>query len=118
MFPEVMFSSGSGLEEVLRSSAVAVTYCSTVFLDCLRLGIPIISFKWHDFSYKSLLESHSVFNFAQSLAELEQLVGKGLRGELPVLDSYHQFVAPTESSSLADFFEKVPKVRDISEIKR
>jgi len=61
------------LDSLLANTAVAVTYSSTVFLDCLRHGIPIISFDWHDFAYKSLIEEHNVFHFARDLADLESL---------------------------------------------
>jgi hypothetical protein len=92
---QVEYSQGAGLDSVLANTAVAVTYSSTVFLDCLRHGIPIISFDWHDFAYKSLIEQHKVFYFARDLADLESLAERALNGELPVSKDYDRFLAPT-----------------------
>lgn len=83
----VTFSQGAGLEELLRRSAVAVLHASTVFLECVRLHVPIVSPGWQDFSYKRLIREHGVFHFACDLNDLERLVGKALRGEIPAFDS-------------------------------
>ena len=95
------------MDFVLANTAVAVTYSSTVFLDCLRRGIPIISFGWHDFAYKSLIEQHNVFHFARDLADLENLVEKALNGELPVSKDYDRFLAPTSKLELSEFFRSL-----------
>ena len=54
--PHVSYSQGLGLDDVLSRAIVAVTFSSTVFLDCLRHGVPILSFDWHDFSYRNQIE--------------------------------------------------------------
>lgn len=108
--PTVEYSQGPGLENVLLESAVAVTYASTVFLDCLRLGIPIISFAWHDFSYKALIERHGVFHFARDFADLDRLVREALAGQLSVSSEYQSFLAPTTSRELHDFFRSILSV--------
>ena len=46
---QVTYSQGPGAEEVLARSSVAVLFFSTMFLDCLRHGIPIVGFGWHWF---------------------------------------------------------------------
>ncbi len=102
---EVEFSQGPGLDDILRRSSVAVMYSSTVFLDCLRHGVPIVSLDWLDFSYKELLEKHGVFHFAKSYAELQQLVLQGTRGELPSRSSFEDFLAETTETELRDFFQ-------------
>jgi hypothetical protein len=79
---DVTFSQGSGLHSVLSRTAVAVTYSSTVFLDCIKLGVPIVSFDWHHFSYKQQIKEYGVFRFAQSLAHLRELLTEALRGSL------------------------------------
>jgi hypothetical protein len=79
---EVNFSQGAELCGLLSRAAVAVTYHSTVFLDCIRQGVPIVSFGWHHFSYKRQIENYGVFHFAQSLAHLRQLLTETLRGSL------------------------------------
>lgn len=85
------YSQGPGLGDLLGRSAVAVTYGSTVFLDCLRHRVPIISFAWHDFSYKQQIEEHGVFHFAEDLADFARLLEKSLHGELP---AYSQNTKP------------------------
>ena len=79
---KVTYSQGSSLEPLLARSAVAVTFASTAFLDCLRRHVPIVSFDWHDFSYRRQLEKHGVFHFAGSLAELRQLARRAVLGDL------------------------------------
>lgn len=103
--PRVEYSQGPGLDQILDKTAVAVTYSSTVFLDCLHRGIPIVSFDWHDFAYKSLIEHHRVFHFAKDLADLERMVGQALHGELAASKSYDQFLASTSQRELQQFFE-------------
>ena len=51
--PILTFSQGSELESLLSRAAVAVMFSSTVFLDCIKIGVPIVSFDWHHFSYKN-----------------------------------------------------------------
>jgi hypothetical protein len=80
---DVTFSQGSGLHSVLSRAAVAVTYSSTVFLDCIKQSIPIVSFDWHHFSYKRQIEKYGVYHFARSLAHLRQLLSAALGGSLP-----------------------------------
>ncbi|HUD86742.1 MAG TPA: hypothetical protein VMR17_09820, partial [Xanthobacteraceae bacterium] len=80
---DVTFSQGPGLQAVLARAAVAVTYYSTVFLDCIRTRVPIVGLDWHHFSYKRQIEEHGVFHFAKSLAHLGRLVTEALHGSLP-----------------------------------
>lgn len=107
----VEFSQGAGLDETVQRSAVAVMYSSTIFLDCLRHGVPIVSLDWLEFSYKALLEKHGVFHFAKNLAELQQLVSKGVRGELPVRSSFEDFLANTPEAELRKFFQDTLEAR-------
>jgi hypothetical protein len=79
----VSYSQGEGLDELLARAAVAITFCSTVFLDCLSHKVPVISFSWHDFSFKRQIEDYGVFHFCDSLSELSELVQEALSGELP-----------------------------------
>ncbi len=98
---EVTFSQGSELHSVLSRAAVAVTYASTVFLDCIRQGIPIVSFDWHHFSYKRQIEKYGVFHFAQSLAHLRQLLTEALRGSLQgYMGTAEPFLANTPEEEL------------------
>ena len=96
---DVTFSQGSGLHSVLSRAAVAVTYSSTVFLDCIKLGVPIVSFDWHHFSYKRQIEEYGVFHFARSLAHLRELLSAALRG---TLQGYRGTIEPFLADSSAE----------------
>lgn len=104
----VRYSFGAGLDEVVRDSAVAVTFCSTVFLDCLRYKVPVVSFGWHDFSFREQVEKERVFHFAESLEDLKRLVVEALHGALPCFSGKTQpFLDPTDENQIHDFFSRV-----------
>ena len=103
--PTVEFSQGPGLDEVIRESAVALLYFSTVFLDCLRLGTPIVSPGWHDFAFKDMAYKHGVFQFATDLKHLDKLLRDGLAHKLPVSSGYEQFLARTSAEEVRNYFE-------------
>lgn len=106
----VTYSQGPGLDELLNRAAVAVTYCSTVFLDCLRHRVPIVSFGWHDFSYKRQIEAHGVFHFAEDLAGLSRLIERGVEGDLTAYtQSTKPFLAYTPDNVLRDQLAKLSK---------
>jgi hypothetical protein len=96
---DVTFSQGPGLHSVLSRAAVAVTYSSTVFLDCIKLGVPIVGFDWHHFSYKRQIKEHGVFHFAQNLAHLRELLTEALRG---TLQGYRGTIEPFLAKSSAE----------------
>jgi hypothetical protein len=99
--PAVSYSQGPGLDDVLRRAAVAVTYSSTVFLDCLRHRVPIVSFDWHDFSYRKQIERWGVFHFSRDLAHLGRLVGDAVAGRLaPYAREAEPFLAATPDETL------------------
>ncbi|MFO1316187.1 MAG: hypothetical protein U1F58_11345 [Burkholderiales bacterium] len=99
--PEVSYSQGPGLDDVLGRAAVAVTLSSTVFLDCLRHRVPIVSFAWHDFSFRAQIERWGVFRFAPDLSQLKQLVADAIDGRLaPYAKSTEPFLAATPADAL------------------
>lgn len=102
------FSQGPELDRAISRSAVAVLYSSTVFLDCLRLGVPIVSFDWHDFAYKEQLKQYGVFNFAENLKHLNDLLVDGLTNRLKPATNYDDFLAPTSVEAIHAFFEAAP----------
>jgi hypothetical protein len=95
---EVVYSQGPGAEDLLIRSCVAILYFSTMFLDCLRHGIPIVSPDWHWFPNKIHFQDAGIFSFASDLCHLEQLVGEGANGRLPSRsESLNEFLAPTRA---------------------
>lgn len=107
--PEVAFSIGPTLEQAIRGSAVAMLHLSTVFLDCLRLRVPIVSFDWHHFAYKREIEKHNVFSFAKTLSHLEELLVAGLRGELQASTEYEDFLKPTSENQIQEVFDRAAR---------
>ncbi|HVO60300.1 MAG TPA: hypothetical protein VMT53_05160 [Terriglobales bacterium] len=113
---DVAYSQGPGVEDVLARSCVAVLYFSTMFLDCLRHGIPVISFAWHWFPNKRHYEEENIFNFAKDLDHLEELVHKGIAGELSSrrhgLEAFLAATKPEEISQLLQGLWQSRKVED------
>jgi hypothetical protein len=106
--PEVSYSQGPGAEEVLARSSVAVLFFSTMFLDCLRHGIPIVSFGWHWFPNKNRFLEEGVFNFASSLSHLEALVVEGIESRLPRRrEGLEEFLAPSHPEEIAKLFQEI-----------
>lgn len=85
------FSQGSDLNLLLERSAVAVTFSSTAFLDCLKHQVPVVSFEWHDFCYKSQIVQHGAFHFAANLDELGKLLQRAVEGALPAFSGDMEF---------------------------
>jgi hypothetical protein len=98
----VVYSQGPNAEEILARSSVAVLYFSTMFLDCLTHGIPIISPDWHWFANKCHFKQAAIFNFASDLSDLERLVQLGIDGLLESRrTSLEDFLAPTQPEEIS-----------------
>lgn len=105
---EVGYSQGPGADEVLARSCLAVLHFSTMFLDCLRHGIPIVSFGWHWFPNKRQFEEEGIFHFAPDLRGFENLVRQGIEGKLPVRrEGLEEFLAPGQPQTLINFFQQI-----------
>ncbi|HEY3974977.1 MAG TPA: hypothetical protein VGM18_18365 [Candidatus Sulfotelmatobacter sp.] len=105
---EVAYSQGPGVEAVLARSCVAVLHFSTMFLDCLRHSIPIVSFGWHGFPNKRQFEDEGIFHFAANLGRLETLVGEGIEGRLPQQSArLEDFLAPSRPQEVSKFFQEI-----------
>ncbi len=105
---DVGYSQGPGVEEVLARSCVAVLHFSTMFLDCLRHGIPIISFGWHWFPNKRQFEEERIFNLASDLRSFEALLQQGIDGRLPLRRTgLEEFLAPSRPEEISKFFKDI-----------
>ena len=110
---EVEYSQGPEAEQVLARACVAVLHFSTMFLDCLRHGIPIVSFGWHWFPNKQHFADEGIFNFASDLANLEELVRQGIDGRLPRRTSgLDEFLAPSQPEEISKCFREIKKNRN------
>jgi len=70
--------------------------------------VPIVSFGWHDFSYKRQIEAHGVFYFAEDLADLSRLIERGLRGDLPAYTGgTEQFLGTSTDAALREQLAKL-----------
>lgn len=99
--PIVSYSQGPGLCALLGRAAIAITFNSTVFLDCIQMGVPIVSFAWHDFSFRRQIEPWGVFHFARDLAHLRSLIREAVAGRLTVYEqSIEEFIAQTTDDAL------------------
>jgi hypothetical protein len=105
---EVAYSQGPGADETLSRSCVAVLHFSTMFLDCLRHGIPIVSFGWHWFPNKRQFEQEQIFHFASDLRDLERLLQQGIEGKLRVRSAgLEEFLAPSQPDALKSLFKQI-----------
>jgi len=105
---EVGYSQGPGADQVFSRSCVAVLHFSTMFLDCLRHGIPMVSFGWHWFPNKRQYDKEGIFHFASDLRNFEGLVRRGIEGNLPVRrGGLEEFLAPSQPQALAKFFQQI-----------
>lgn len=105
---DISYSQGRGVEEVFARSCVAVLYFSTMFLDCLRHGIPIISFGWHWFPNKRQFEEEGIFNFASDLKHFEALVRQGIEGRLLRRRiGLEEFLATSKPEEISKFFQDI-----------
>jgi hypothetical protein len=105
---EVGYSQGPGADEVFARSCVAVLHFSTMFLNCLSHGIPIISFGWHWLPNKRQYEEEGIFHFALDLSGFESLVRQGIEGKLPFRsDGLEEFLAPSRPQALEKFFKQI-----------
>lgn len=66
---DVSFSKGGALEAVLNQTDVALMAFSTVFLNCLASGIPVIGTGWYPFIWQMPLNAGGYMRFADSLAQ-------------------------------------------------
>lgn len=108
MHPAVVYSQGPGADDVLARSCVAVLYFSTMFLDCLRHGIPIVSFGWHWFPYMRQFEAEQILNFASDLRSFEALVEQGIEGKLTFRRAgLDQFMAQTKPEEISSLFKAI-----------
>lgn len=78
----VYYSHTENVRTLLKSASAAVMYFSTVFLDCLSLNIPIITYDWLNFPHKKHIKKYQLFYFARNLMELKFLITKAIRCEL------------------------------------
>ena len=116
MQADVVYSQGPGAEQILARCCVAVLFFSTMFVDCLRHRIPIISFEWHWFPYKADFEKEKIFNFAADLQHFEALIKSGIEGDLPVRRfGLEEFLAPTSAAEVSRFLEEIWNARKAPE---
>ncbi|EKD55021.1 MAG: hypothetical protein ACD_60C00028G0018 [uncultured bacterium] len=101
-FPiRISYSSGNDLDEVLQKACAVVLVNSTVFLDCIKYSVPIISFDWVDFWFKDRIKQYAVFNFAKNLQDFYELIMAAYRGELwPVRQNADYILANTPSREI------------------
>ena len=80
----ITYSQYDPLDPLLKKAAAAVMFGSTVFMDCIRLNVPIISFAWYDFAIKNKISQYQIFNFAKDLADFKNLIHQASRRELQI----------------------------------
>ena len=72
--PALRFSKEDSLVSVLQETDVAFMFFSTVFLNCVASGIPVIGLGWYPHIWQKPLERMGVVHFANSVQEALDLV--------------------------------------------
>jgi hypothetical protein len=105
---DVEYSQGPGADGIFARASVAVLHFSTMFLDCLRHAVPIVSFGWHWFPNRGQYEQEGIFHLAKDLTEFEGLVRQGLEGNLPVRRAgLEEFLAPSRPEEMKSLFQQI-----------
>lgn len=104
----IYYSQGMDLEASLQKAAAVVMFDSTVFLDCLKYNIPMISFNWYTAAFKQKLDCYDLFFNAKNLQDLQALIFLAARGLLSVsANKYNYFI---ENSAQAVFTSKIKQL--------
>ena len=94
---EVQFSKGGSLDSVLQETDLALMFFSTVFLNCIASGIPVIGLGWYPHIWRKPLEKSGVIHFADSIPEVMRLVESLLQQPSQIIGVEH-FLAPVPPS--------------------
>ncbi len=70
----VGFNKGGSLEPVLAQTDVALMAFSTVFLNCLASGIPVVGMGWYDFMWRQAMMDGGYIRFADSMASVPDAI--------------------------------------------
>src|SRR5262249_48025480 len=71
---DIEFENAPPLEQVLAKTDVALMFSSTVFLDCVARGIPVVSLGWYPGQWRQALERTRAIQFARSIEQAVTLV--------------------------------------------
>ena len=105
---DVQFSHKENISELVKGASAAIMYFSTVFMDCLSLDVPIISYDWLNFPHKKHIEGYGIFNFAKNLSELYDMIKRALKNELkPANVSKNLFLAETNEAEAKAVLKKI-----------
>lgn len=111
---QIRFSGEEPLEWVLQETDVAVMFFSTVFLNCLASGIPVIGLGWYPHIWQSHLRKAGIIRMARSMGEALKLVKSAGRPE--AAPSLADFLAPPSRSRtgfpLMARTESTPRARE------
>jgi aminopeptidase-like protein len=70
----IKYDQGGDLDALLERALAVIMVKSTVFLDCIKHNVPVISFDWCDYWFKERIKSYNIFHFTKNLADFEQTV--------------------------------------------
>lgn len=68
--PNVTFDRASPLDTVLDKTDVALMIFSTVFLNCVARGIPVVGLGWYDFFWRGRMQDAGLIHYENSIADV------------------------------------------------
>lgn len=90
--PEVHFDKGGSLEHVLARTDVGLVFFSTVFLNCIASGIPVVGLGWYPLVWQDRLERENMTHFVDSLEEAMTAIE--ILAQEPVVPDLGRVLAP------------------------
>jgi len=94
----IIYSQGGNFDELLKRATAVVMFTSTIFLDCIKHNIPVISFDWCDFWYKERVKQYHIYHFVKDLTELKFLIIQATKGQLTTRMENPQFILQETSA--------------------
>jgi len=90
--PEVRFSKEEPLASILQETDLAIMFFSTVFINCIASGIPVIGLGWYPHIWQGPLKQSGVVHFASSVAEVVEFANRLLQQPRNIMGT-EQFLA-------------------------
>ncbi len=104
----ISYSQGGGLNELIANAVAVVLFGSTVFLDCIKYQVPVISVDWYDFACNPKIKQHEIFHVAENLADFSRLISVACGGQLKSnFDSAKMFLAETSEEDFTSTIQKI-----------
>ncbi len=70
----VRFDKAATLDSIMDETDIALMFFSTVYLNCMARGIPVVSLGWNPFFWREQFEREGLVQFARSIEEAYEMI--------------------------------------------